>query len=142
MYELIISEKPQAAEKIAKALADGTPKKVRLNNVNFFSLTHKGKEIRVASAVGHLYILGERGGESWKYPIFETEWKPIYKVNKAAMYTADYIRTLTELGKGADDVTVAADFDIEGEVIGLNVIRFALGRKDAFRMKFSNINQR
>jgi len=28
MYELIISEKPQAAEKIAKALADGTPKKL------------------------------------------------------------------------------------------------------------------
>ncbi len=141
MYELIISEKPQAAEKIAKALADGSPKKVRQNNVNFFSLTHKGKQIRVASAVGHLYILGEKDGESWEYPIFETEWKPIFKVSKEASYTADYIRTLTELGREADEVTVASDFDVEGEVIGLNVVRFALGKKDANRMKFSTLTK-
>ncbi|MDA3855835.1 MAG: DNA topoisomerase I [Candidatus Woesearchaeota archaeon] len=141
MYELIISEKPQAAEKIAKALADSSPKKIREHNVNYFSLTHKGKEIRVASAVGHLYILGEKGGESWEYPIFDTEWKPIFKVNKSAGYTADYIRLLTDLGKEANEVTVAADFDIEGEVIGLNVVRFALGRKDANRMKFSSLTK-
>ncbi len=141
MYELIISEKPQAAEKIAKALADSTPKKIRQNNVNFFSLTHKGKEIRVASAVGHLYILGEKGGESWEYPVFDTEWKPIYKVNKSAGYTKDYIKTLTELGKDANEVTVASDFDIEGEVIGLNVVRYAIGREDANRMKFSTLTK-
>lgn len=141
-YELIISEKPQAALKIATALADGgKPKKVRESNVNYFSLTHKGKEIRVASAVGHLYILGEKGGESWKYPVFETEWKPIFKVNKSANYTADYIRALTTLGKEAGEVTIASDFDIEGEVIGLNVVRFALGRKDANRMKFSTLTK-
>jgi len=141
MYELIISEKPQAAEKIAKALADGSPRKVRESGVNYFALKHKGKEIRIASAVGHLYILGEKGGESWKYPVFDTEWKPIFKVNKAAGYTADYIRAIMELGKNADEVTVAADFDIEGEVIGLNIIRFALGRKDAARMKFSTLTK-
>ena len=141
MYELIISEKPQAAAKIAKALATGTPRKVREGNVNYFALNHKGREIRVASAVGHLYILGERGGESWKYPVFDTEWKPIYRVNKAASYTADYIRAITKLGKDADEITVAADFDIEGEVIGLNVVRFALGKKDANRMKFSTLTK-
>lgn len=140
-YELIISEKPQAAEKIAKALADGQPQKVIESNVNFYSLTHKGKQIRVASAVGHLYILGEKGGESWKYPVFDTEWKPIYKVNKQAKYTSDYIKLLTNLGKEADEVTVASDFDIEGEVIGLNVVRYALGREDANRMKFSTLTK-
>jgi len=81
-YELIISEKPQAAEKIANALADKNVQKLREHNVNFYHLTHNGKEIYVASAVGHLYVLGEKGGESWKYPVFDTEWKPIFKVNK------------------------------------------------------------
>jgi len=140
MFELIISEKPQAAEKIAKALADTTPKKIR-DGVNYFSLTHKGKEIRVASAVGHLFILGEKGGESWKYPVFETEWKPIYKVNKSAGYTKDYIKLLEKLGKDANEVTVAADFDIEGEVIGLNVVRYCCKKKDANRMKFSTLTK-
>lgn len=140
-YELIISEKPQAAQKIAIALADKAPKKVRDLNVNYFALTHKGKDIRVASAVGHLYGLGEKGGESWTYPIFSTEWKPIYKNNKAASFTKDYIKLLEKLGKDADDVTLAADFDIEGEVIGLNVMRYALNRKDAFRMKFSTLTK-
>ncbi len=141
MYELIISEKPQAAEKIAIALADSGVKKLRTNNVNYFSLKHKGNDIIVASAVGHLYILGEKGGESWEYPIFETEWKPIYVVNKEAVYTKDYIKTLTELGKKANSVTIASDFDIEGEVIGLNVLRFAIGRTDACRMKFSTLTK-
>ncbi|MCA9459248.1 MAG: topoisomerase DNA-binding C4 zinc finger domain-containing protein [Nanoarchaeota archaeon] len=141
MYELIISEKPQAAAKIATALADKAPAKHREFNVNYFALTHKGKQIRVASAVGHLYILGEKGGESWKYPVFDTEWKPIYKVNKAAKYTADYIKLLTKLGNEANEVTVASDYDIEGEVIGLNVVRYACGKKDANRMKFSTLTK-
>lgn len=142
VYELIISEKPQAAKKIADALADkGSLKKHREYNVNYFALTHKGKQIRIASAVGHLYILGEKGGESWKYPVFDTEWKPLAKVNKEAKYTNDYIRLLTKLGKDANELTVAADFDVEGEVIGLNVVRFACGKKDANRMKFSTLTK-
>lgn len=141
MYELIISEKPQAAEKIANALADKTAMKVR-EKVNFFSLTHNGKQIRVCSAVGHLYGLGEKGGESWKYPVFDTEWKPTYKMNKAAAYTKDYIDAIKKLGKEADSVTVASDFDIEGEVIGLNVVLHALGLKDAQRMKFSTLTKK
>ncbi|MFW6286148.1 MAG: DNA topoisomerase I [Nanoarchaeota archaeon] len=140
-YELIISEKPQAAAKIASALADSKVQKQREYDVNYFVFTHKGKNIIVASAVGHLYILGEKNGESWKYPVFETEWKPIYKVSKTANYTKNYIKLLTKLGKQADEITVASDFDIEGEVIGLNVVRFALGKKDANRMKFSTLTK-
>ncbi len=139
--ELIITEKPKAAEKIAFALADTKPKKIRENNVNYYSIQHNNKQILVASAVGHLYGLGEKGGESWKYPVFETEWKPIYKTNKEAKYTKDYINLLKKLGKNASEVTIATDFDVEGEVIGLNVIRFALNREDASRMKFSTLTK-
>lgn len=139
-YELIISEKPQAAEKIANSLTDTKVVKSR-EKVNYFTLTRNGKKIIVASAVGHLYGLGEKGGESWEYPIFETEWKATYKTNKAAKYTKDYLDTLIKLGKDADQVTIASDYDIEGEVIGLNIVREALGRKDANRMKFSTLTK-
>lgn len=140
-YELIVSEKPQAAQKIAAALSDSAPKKKRTHNVNYFEITHQGKPIVVASAVGHLYGLGEKGGESWEYPVFETEWKPTYKISKASDYTKDYIKVLEELGAGADEVTIASDFDIEGEVIGLNVVLYALKRSDANRMKFSTLTK-
>ncbi|MFP4402406.1 MAG: DNA topoisomerase [Candidatus Nanoarchaeia archaeon] len=140
VYELIISEKPQAAEKIAKALADSTPQKIR-EKVNYYQLTHKGKNIIVASAVGHLYGLAQREGNTWSYPQFDVEWKPTYESSKDLAYTKDYVKTLEKLGKDASEVTVACDFDIEGEVIGLNVVRFALKREDANRMKFSTLTK-
>ena len=84
-YELIISEKPQAAQKIAEAL--GSAQKLREGGVNYYQVTRNGKNILVASAVGHLYGLGEKGGESWTYPVFETEWKPTWKTSKAVSYT-------------------------------------------------------
>lgn len=38
-------------------------------------------------------------------------------------------------------MTVATDYDIEGEVIGLNIIRFICAQKDANRMKFSTLTE-
>ena len=140
-YELIVTEKPQSAEKIANALADKKATKSREFEVNYFSLTHNGKPIIVASAVGHLYTVGEKGKSTWKYPVFETEWKPTYLSTKGAEYTKNYIKLLEKLGEKADEVTIASDFDIEGEVIGLNIVRFALERKDANRMKFSTLTK-
>ena len=43
------------------------------------------------------------------------------------------------MGKKAKSVTVATDYDLEGEVIGLNIVRELLKRKDANRMKFSTL---
>ena len=52
------------------------------------------------------------------------------------------IKSLNQLsenvGIGAN-TNVATDYDIEGEVIGLNVVRELLGLKDANRMKFSTL---
>ncbi len=45
-YELIITEKPQAALKIAYALADAPEKKIMLG-VPYYELTIKGKRIVV-----------------------------------------------------------------------------------------------
>ena len=59
MVELIVTEKPAQAEKIANALADTKPVKKTKNSVTHYELTHNGKAILVGCAVGHLYGLAK-----------------------------------------------------------------------------------
>ncbi len=139
-YELIITEKPSQAQKIATALADGKPIKKSEKGVPYYEITHKNKDIVVVSAVGHVYSLKEKN-KSFSYPTFDIEWVPANKVSKEASHTAKYISLIKKLAKKANTFTVATDFDVEGEVIGWNVIRFACKQEDANRMKFSTLTK-
>jgi DNA topoisomerase-1 len=136
-YELIVTEKPQAAMKIADALADGVIKKNSMNGVYYYELMHGEKKIVVACAVGHLFSLTstERG-----FPIFNLEWQPNYKVRKHD-FTKKYYSTIYSLARGANSFVIATDYDIEGELIGYNVMRFILKQKTAERMKFSTLTK-
>ncbi|MCC7574773.1 DNA topoisomerase I [Candidatus Woesearchaeota archaeon] len=138
MSELIITEKPSSAKKIAESLADGKPKKEVVNGVTIFSLTHGKTDIRVVSAVGHLYTLAEKV-KSFAYPVFDIEWRPIHLVNKKAVFSKKYLDVIKKESKKAKSFVVACDYDIEGEVIGLNIVRFVCNQKDASRMKFSTL---
>ena len=60
-YTLIISEKPSAAERIAQALADDKIEKVG-KKVYHFKFKHAGKDMIVVPAVGHLFVLDQKGG--------------------------------------------------------------------------------
>jgi len=140
MTELIITEKPKASQKIAEALADGKPVKHSDQGVPYYEIRHNGKHIIVGCAVGHLYTVAEKE-KSWKYPVFAVEWKPTADTAKGAGFTRKYIQVLKKLAKDADEFTVACDYDVEGEVIGLNVIRYSCHQKDANRMKFSTLTK-
>jgi len=141
-YELLIAEKPNAAEKIAQALADDEPEKRNVSGkINFYEFTHKGKKIRITSAVGHLFSLAEKNKKGWTYPVFDVEWKPIYEVNKKAVFSKPYADAIKKLTKEADSYTICTDYDAEGEVIGYNVLRFICHQKDASRMKFSTLTK-
>ena len=59
MTELIITEKPQAALKIATALADNKPIVHKKGKTVYYEITHAGKKIFVGCAVGHLFGLAE-----------------------------------------------------------------------------------
>ena len=141
MTTLIISEKPSAALKIATALSEKSPAKKALNKIPYYELKHKKEKILVVSAVGHLYNLKEKNKKGWTYPIFDIGWVPTYESSKGAEYTKGYINLIKKLSKEADKFVVATDYDIEGEVIGLNIIRFACEQKDAHRMKFSTLTK-
>ncbi len=141
MVELIITEKPSSAEKVAFALADTKPAKKKNKQCSYYELKHNHKNIIVTSAVGHLYGLAEKNKEGWGYPVFEVAWTPTYLTSKESGYVKDYIDTISLLAAKADEFTIACDYDIEGEVIGLNVIRFACKKKDSNRMKFSTLTK-
>src|SRR3989338_8094196 len=141
MTELIITEKPSSAEKVAFALAEGKPVKKKNKQCSYYELKHNNKNILVTSAVGHLYGLTEKTKGNWGYPTFDIAWEPTYKTSKEAHYVKDYVDTISMLAAKADEFTIACDYDIEGEVIGLNVIRFACKKKDSNRMKFSTLTK-
>jgi len=136
---LIITEKPQAAMKIADALSDGRAEKRSDSMIPFYEFVKDGKHIIVACAVGHLFSLSQdvKGGG---YPVFEVSWKPNYEVRKKD-FTKKYYSLLAKLVKRAGEIMVATDYDIEGEVIGYNIVRFIGNQKDAKRMKFSSLTK-
>ncbi len=138
-YELILCEKPSAMVKIAKALATGKAIKESKGKVSWYLITRGKKDIVVASAVGHLYGLAEKNKGKWDYPVFEVEWKPSYEVSRGAKFTKPYLEVIEKLAKDANEFTIATDLDIEGETIGLNIMRFAFKKKDANRMKYSTL---
>jgi len=140
MVELIITEKPNAALKIASALADGKPIKKSINKVPYYEVTHGNKDLIIGCAVGHLFGLKQKE-KVVKLPIFDVEWIPTSDISKGAAFSKKYLNVLKKISKQADEFTVATDYDIEGEVIGLNVVRFICKQKDAKRMKFSTLTK-
>jgi DNA topoisomerase-1 len=139
-YTLIISEKPSAAQRIASALAEGKVEEIKKQGVKSYKITRKGKDIVVAPAVGHLFILTEKkSGGKWTYPVFDVEWKPTFGIGKHSLWSKKYFDSMTALAKGADDFISSCDYDVEGSVIAFNILRFICGTEKAKRMKFSTL---
>ncbi len=143
MVTLIIAEKPNVARKIAYALAEGKPMRKTLNGVPYYEFSRDGKRIIVAPAVGHLFTLAPKT-KVYGYPIFDIEWVPVYIAEKGKNYAKDYVKTLKELAKRADEFVVACDYDTEGEVIGYTALKYACGvdPSKAKRMKFSALTKK
>lgn len=136
---LIICEKPTAAAKIASALARNSPKKLEANGVAYYEFERDGKQVVVVPALGHLFTL-KNLKPMHDYPFYEVDWAPIYEVDKKAEQARRFAETIKRLSQDADEFICACDFDIEGEVIGYNVLKYLCGPRSvqkAKRMKFS-----
>ena len=66
---------------------------------------------------------------------------PLYNIDKTKSYVKKYIQLLEKVSKDADEFYIATDYDIEGELLGYNALRFACDPKDrkVQRMKFSTL---
>jgi DNA topoisomerase-1 len=141
MTELIITEKPSQSQKIAEALSDKKPKKKLINKVPYYEIIHDKKKIFIGCAVGHLFNLTERK-KSFQYPTFDLVWKPSSEISKNSEFSKKYLDVLKKLAKETNEYTVACDYDLEGSMIGYNIIRFVCNKKDANRMKFSTLTKK
>ena len=133
---LIITEKPAAAAKIAAALSGATDEKITdKNKVSYYEFYKGSQRYLVGCAVGHLFgvqQIAKRG----PFPNFDIDWQPASN-KKGGAFTKKYLAVLKKLVRESKEFIVATDFDVEGEVIGWNVVRFVAKKKDAKRMKFS-----
>lgn len=138
--ELIITEKPSAAKKIAEALSESKIEYKKKDDVIYYIIKRNNKTITIVPAVGHIFTVAEKI-KSFKYPSFDLIWKPVYEENKNSFYVKKYAEVIKEKSNTSNSFVVACDYDVEGEVIGLNVIRFLCNQKDAKRMKFSTLTK-
>jgi DNA topoisomerase-1 len=141
-YTLIIAEKPDAARRIAEALAEKNSLRSFTNKdkVTYYEFERNGKKHVVVCAVGHLFNLAPLN-KDWSYPIFNYTWKPSFQVSKDSAFSKKYFDVVKSLLPQASEYIIATDYDTEGEVIGANVLRFLAGKNDAKRMKFSTLTK-
>jgi len=95
---LIISEKPSASEKIAKALSDGYMKKIDKNGAFYFEIERNSKKFFVVPAVGHLFGLKQKG-KGAGYPRFDTAWYKTFSISKKNEYAKKYYENMEAVAK-------------------------------------------
>ena len=142
-YCLVICEKPDAARRVADALASDGVERMLANGVEVLGVTHEGHSYLICSAAGHLYAISDSFRRRETYPVFDLEWYPAHLVDKGAKNTAKRILSIEKLAAKAKSFVNACDYDVEGETIGFNILRYACGGREgsALRAKFSTLTK-
>lgn len=139
-HTLIICEKPNVAKHITNAL-NGKSQIVNIQGVNVYYVNTSGKEYIICSSVGHLYSISDPGQKREFYPVLDLEWYPINQINKNKRYIHKYIKIIKNFSTHAENFVNACDYDLEGETIGYNIIKYCCNKdpKEYFRAKFSTL---
>jgi DNA topoisomerase-1 len=141
-YTLVICEKPDVARRISDALSGGSQRSAFVDGTKVFRFDRKGEEFVVCAAQGHLFGVSDPTDERTVYPIFDVEWYSSDLLDDGAG-VAKRISAIRKLAAGATRFVNACDFDVEGETIGFNLLRYACGGKEeeALRAKFSALTR-
>jgi DNA topoisomerase-1 len=142
-YTLIITEKPDAANRIAMALdVYGKAKKIVDSGVTFYQAYRNGDMV-VVPALGHLYTVASKERTKRDYPVFDYQWVPRYLAERGASKIRIWLKVIAKLAENAEEFVDACDFDIEGSIIGYCILKYACGSKEetAKRMKYSTLTK-
>ncbi len=142
-HTLIVTEKPDAANRIAKALdSEGKPEKNEENGVPYY-IARRDKKIVVVPAIGHLYTVAHERGKRNYYPVFCFKWAPRHVVERGSKEIREWIKTFSTLAIDAESFIDACDYDIEGSLIGYCILKYACREKEnvAKRMKYSTLTK-
>ncbi len=140
-YTLVICEKPDAARRVAEALKEDKLAALNFGGVEVFVVQNPRNQYVVCSALGHLYTVEDPARKRHVYPVFDIDWFPTNVVNPKAMHLQRRIEVIHRLAKKAVVFINSCDFDLEGETIGYNVLKYACDAKQdaALRAKFSTL---
>ncbi|MFC7077098.1 DNA topoisomerase I [Haloarcula halophila] len=136
--ELIITEKDNAARRIAEILSEGSAESERRNGVNVYRWGDK----RVVGLSGHVVGVD--------FPPEYSDWRDVEPVE---LISADVtkeptqeniVATLKQLARRADEAVIATDYDREGELIGKEAYELIRDETDipVSRVRFSSITDR
>jgi DNA topoisomerase-1 len=142
-YTLIITEKPDAASRIASALdAEGKPEKMQKNGVPYY-VAKRSEDIVVVPALGHLYTVASKKRGKKGYPVFNFQWVPRYLAERGAARIRTWLKVISKLSENAAKFIDACDYDVEGSIIGYSILKYAFGGKEnlAQRMKYSTLTK-
>ncbi|MGE5188222.1 MAG: DNA topoisomerase I [Betaproteobacteria bacterium] len=139
-YTLIITEKPDAAKRIATALdTKGKPKKTQCSGVPYYEAYNNGNLV-IVPALGHLYSIVSKQKKR-DYPVFDYQWVPLHLADRKAPRIRTWLSVISKLAQDADGFVDACDYDIEGSIIGYSILKYACSGKEktAKRMKYSTL---
>ena len=142
-YTLIVTEKPEAAKRIAFALDNqGKPKKIEKNGVPYF-IAKRDRLLVVVPSIGHLYTISQEDGKKRCYPVFNYKWAPRHVVERNKKCLSKWVEAFSKLSFDADKFMMACDYDIEGSLIGYCILKHACDNKESLakRMKFSTLTK-
>ena len=144
-YKLVICEKPLAAKRISQVL--GSKKMIKREpapgTVVFEIITNEDQRFIVCSALGHLYSLFPTEKNRKKYPIYEVVWSPRNSaIGREERRVTQTLKVIEYISKGASGFIHACDYDLEGELIGYNILQYACNNKYdvSKRAKFSSLS--
>jgi len=136
---LIIAEKHNVAKRIAQILASSKPNVKRVRGIDTFHFDDKV----VMGLSGHIVGVDYPPGyNNWQ----KVDYRDLIHAQVVTKPTqAKIVSALHDLGKEADQITIATDYDREGELIGVEALRIAEEANPkikADRVKFSAITKR
>jgi DNA topoisomerase-1 len=142
-YTLIICEKPDAARRICEALADDNFQTLKHKGIPVYGFANSDGKFIVCAALGHLYTTSDHFKGRGIYPVFDIDWFPSHLVSKKRASVKERIESISSLAMRAKEFVNACDFDVEGETIGYNVLKYACHGEElrAQRAKFSSLTK-
>jgi DNA topoisomerase-1 len=139
MNKLIVAEKPSVAVRIAMALGESKPRADSFNGIRYFVVAKGQDQIFIVAAAGHLFTLTQVGPN--KTPVFDIEWTPSYKVSTGAYFTKKYLDAIEIVGRQCNFFINACDYDIEGTVIGTNIIKQVMNKNVNSEVSAPNVKR-
>jgi DNA topoisomerase I len=142
-YTLVICEKPDAARRVSDALSGGASRSEQLEGTTVYRFSRGGEDFVVCAAQGHVYGVSDPADERAVYPVFDVEWYSSDLVDDESAGAAKRVAAVRKLAVGASRFVNACDFDVEGETIGYNLLKYACGgrEKGALRARFSTLTE-